>query len=49
MTETDPRPELAAKPAARLAPTAGALTAQPGGGGPRMTKHDIFGGPHDKT
>ncbi len=33
MTATDPRPELAAKPAARLAPTAGAVAAQPGGGG----------------
>ncbi len=34
MTATDPRPELAAKPAARLAPAAGTLAAQPGGGGP---------------
>ena len=41
MTATDPRPELAAMLAARLAPAAGALAAQPGGGGPRMTKHDI--------
>ena len=41
MTVNDARPALAAKPAARLAPTAGALTAQPGGGGTRMTKHDI--------
>ena len=49
MTVNDARPALAANPAARLAPAAGALTAQPGGGGPRMTKHDIFGGPHDRT
>ena len=47
MTATDP--QLAAKPAARFATAAEALAAPPGGGGPRMTKHDISGGPHDKT
>ena len=49
MTATDFRPALAAMPAARLTPAAGALSAPPGGGGPRMTKHDIFGGPQDGT
>ena len=34
MTVTDPRTELAAMPAARLAPAAEALAAQPGGDGP---------------
>ena len=49
MTVNDPRPALAAMPAARLAPAAGALAAQPGGGGRRMTKHDNYGRPHDET
>ena len=45
MTATDPRTAPAAKPAARQRRRKErekeALAAQPGGDGPRMTKHDI--------